>query len=141
MGYTDNTPCLELIDGTKLSIFSLLNEECIFPKSTDMSWLQKLEANLLKNSFYRKPRLTASCFAIVHYAGEVAYEVKGFLEKNKDPLPEEIIHLSLKSGSSLVRSLLKLPSPAEPGKKSVVNSVTSHFRVSSYILQFILNNL
>lgn len=56
VGFVDNFPCLEMIDTAKMSIISLLNEECIFPKATDQTWLQKLEQNLVKNPFYRKPR-------------------------------------------------------------------------------------
>ena len=131
VGYVDNLPCLDLIDSNKMSIFSLLNEECIFPKSTDMTWLQKLETNLVKHPFYKKPRLSAGVFAIVHYAGEVIYDVKGFLDKNKDPLPEEITHLIQSSPSSVISKLLKLPvmnTEQQNNKKNTVNSVVVHFR-------------
>jgi myosin heavy subunit len=129
VGYIDNGPCLELIEQNKLSVFALLNEECIFPKATDITWLQKLEKNLIKHPFYKKPRLTNTAFAINHYAGEVAYEVSGFLEKNKDTLPEEFIALTLASLSSIVKALLKPPSQVEPGKKATAQTVIIHFKV------------
>jgi myosin X len=80
----DNGECLDLIE-RKLGILSLLDEESRFPKGTDDSLLIKLhQANSTNSNFYVKPRVANSKFGIRHYAGEVMYETKGFLEKNRD---------------------------------------------------------
>lgn len=36
-------------------------------------------------------------FAVIHYAGAVGYNVDGWLNKNKDPLNENVIELFVKS--------------------------------------------
>ena len=80
----DNGECLDLIE-RKLGVQSLLDEESRFPKGTDESLLGKLHSSHAGNSaFYIKPRVANSKFGIKHYAGDVFYETKGFLEKNRD---------------------------------------------------------
>lgn len=73
-----------------LGILSILDEECKFPKATDLTLLEKLHTNHEKHANYEKPRLTKTNFIMKHYAGDVSYETKGFLDKNKDTL--QVIH-------------------------------------------------
>jgi hypothetical protein len=44
---------------------------------------------------------------VVHYAGEVAYNVVGFLEKNKDALPPDLEELGKQSSIPFVQNLFK----------------------------------
>lgn len=93
--FNDNQPCINLIEG-KLGILSLLDEEARLPSGSDASFLQKLYTTLAKPdnaSVFKKPRFGASAFTVAHYALDVTYEVDGFLEKNKDTVPDE--HLAL----------------------------------------------
>jgi len=75
-------------------IFPMLEEECIVPKATDDTYLQKLhKAHAGKHSSYGKPpakdKGKNGDFIIHHYAGSVGYHVDGWLEKNKDPVNED----------------------------------------------------
>lgn len=94
--FSDNQPCIDVIEG-KLGVLALLDEESRLPSGTDASLLQKLNAQILPKSEYKhifkKPRFGATSFTIAHYALDVTYEVEGFLEKNRDTVPDE--HMSL----------------------------------------------
>ncbi|KAK0410838.1 hypothetical protein QR680_005352 [Steinernema hermaphroditum] len=92
----DLQACIELIE-KPLGIISMLDEECIVPKATDMTLAQKLnDQHLGKHPNFQKPRppkgkQAEAHLAIVHYAGTVRYNVKAWLEKNKDPLNDTAV--------------------------------------------------
>lgn len=50
-------------------------------QATDKSFVEKLYIHCSKHRFFEKPRFGALEFLIKHYAGKVAYNVTGFLEK------------------------------------------------------------
>uniref|UniRef100_A0A663E3I6 Myosin heavy chain, skeletal muscle, adult-like n=1 Tax=Aquila chrysaetos chrysaetos TaxID=223781 RepID=A0A663E3I6_AQUCH len=97
----DLAACIELIE-KPMGIFSILEEECMFPKATDTSFKNKLyDQHLGKSSNFQKPKptkgKTEAHFSVIHYAGTVDYNITGWLEKNKDPLNETVIGLYQKS--------------------------------------------
>ncbi|XP_019327861.1 PREDICTED: myosin heavy chain, skeletal muscle, adult-like [Aptenodytes forsteri] len=97
----DLAACIELIE-KPMGIFSILEEECMFPKATDTSFKNKLyDQHLGKSANFQKPKLVKgkaeAHFSLVHYAGTVDYNISGWLEKNKDPLNETVIGLYQKS--------------------------------------------
>uniref|UniRef100_A0A8C3BNG6 Uncharacterized protein n=2 Tax=Anatinae TaxID=2068716 RepID=A0A8C3BNG6_CAIMO len=97
----DLAACIELIE-KPMGIFSILEEECMFPKATDTSFKNKLyDQHLGKSSNFQKPKpakgKAEAHFSLVHYAGTVDYNITGWLEKNKDPLNETVIGLYQKS--------------------------------------------
>ena len=97
--FSDNQPCIDVIEG-KLGVLALLDEESRLPSGTDSTLLQKLNNQLVKpqnKNVYKKPRFGNSAFTIAHYALDVTYEVEGFLEKNRDTVPDE--HMALLTGS------------------------------------------
>ncbi|KAJ3601361.1 hypothetical protein NHX12_032331 [Muraenolepis orangiensis] len=85
-----------------MGIFSILEEECMFPKSSDTSFKNKLyDQHLGKNSCFLKPKPVKGKpeghFSLVHYAGTVDYNISGWLDKNKDPLNESVVQIYHKS--------------------------------------------
>ncbi|KAI0747719.1 P-loop containing nucleoside triphosphate hydrolase protein [Daedaleopsis nitida] len=97
--FSDNQPCIDIIEG-KLGVMALLDEESRLPSGTDQSFLQKLNNQLVKPEnvkVFKKPRFGNSAFTIAHYALDVTYEVEGFLEKNRDTVPDE--HMALLQGT------------------------------------------
>ncbi|NWU97028.1 MYSS protein, partial [Upupa epops] len=97
----DLAACIELIE-KPMGIFSILEEECMFPKATDTSFKNKLyDQHLGKSDNFQKPKpakgKAEAHFSLVHYAGTVDYNITGWLEKNKDPLNETVIGLYQKS--------------------------------------------
>ncbi|NXE16894.1 MYSS protein, partial [Lophotis ruficrista] len=97
----DLAACIELIE-KPMGIFSILEEECMFPKATDTSFKNKLyDQHLGKSANFQKPKpakgKVEAHFSLIHYAGTVDYNITGWLEKNKDPLNETVIGLYQKS--------------------------------------------
>ena len=93
-----------------MGIMSILEEECMFPKATDMTFKAKLYDNhLVKSNNFQKPRNVKgkqeAHFSLVHYAGTVDYNIMGWLEKNKDPLNETVVGLYQKSSLKLLSNL------------------------------------
>ncbi|XP_056395985.1 myosin-4-like [Hyla sarda] len=102
----DLAACIELIE-KPMGIFSILEEECMFPKSSETSLKNKLyEQHLGKCKNFEKPKpgkgKAEAHFSLVHYAGTVDYNISGWLDKNKDPLNESVIQLYQKSSVKLL---------------------------------------
>ncbi|KAH6658374.1 myosin-2 [Truncatella angustata] len=97
--FSDNQPCIDLIEN-KMGILSLLDEESRLPMGSDEQFVTKLHHNFAsdKNKFYKKPRFGKSAFTVCHYAVDVTYESDGFIEKNRDTVPDE--HMEVLKASS-----------------------------------------
>ncbi|KZV70470.1 myosin 5 [Peniophora sp. CONT] len=106
--FSDNQPCIDVIEG-KLGVLALLDEEARLPSGADSSFLQKLYNQLDKpenKKVFKKPRFGQSAFTIAHYALDVTYEVEGFLEKNRDTVPDEQMALLAASKNPFLREVL-----------------------------------
>ncbi|KAA8588217.1 hypothetical protein FQN60_001411, partial [Etheostoma spectabile] len=90
--WMDNAECLDLIE-KKLGMLALINEESRFPKGTDYTLLEKLHSRHATNPYYVKPRVADHQFGVKHYAGEVLYDVRGILEKNRDTFRDDILFI------------------------------------------------
>ncbi|KAL5548017.1 hypothetical protein UlMin_003248 [Ulmus minor] len=89
--FEDNQECLNLFEKKPFGLISLLDEESNLPKASDLTFLNKLKQHSSSNTRFKGER--GSAFSINHYAGEVQYEITGFLEKNRDSLHSESIQL------------------------------------------------
>ena len=69
----------------------------ISKQGTDQSFLEKCHYTHHKNALYEKPRMSSPEFSIKHYAGKVTYNVKNFLDKNRDTLRGDVIQLLIQS--------------------------------------------
>ncbi|XP_041979134.1 myosin heavy chain, muscle isoform X9 [Aricia agestis] len=103
----DLLACIDLIE-KPMGILSILEEESMFPKATDQTFVEKLNNNHLgKSAPYLKPKppkpgCQAAHFAIGHYAGNVGYNITGWLEKNKDPLNDTVVDQFKKGSNKLL---------------------------------------
>ncbi|NXN82725.1 MYH7B protein, partial [Bombycilla garrulus] len=106
----DLQACIDLIE-KPMGILSILEEECMFPKASDMTFKSKLYDNHIgKSPNFQKPRPDKkrkyeAHFEVVHYAGVVPYNIVGWLDKNKDPLNETVVTVFQKSQNKLLASL------------------------------------
>uniref|UniRef100_A0A803SPP2 Myosin heavy chain 13 n=1 Tax=Anolis carolinensis TaxID=28377 RepID=A0A803SPP2_ANOCA len=115
----DLAACIELIE-KPMGIFSILEEECMFPKATDTSFKNKLyDQHLGKSNNFQKPKpvkgKAEAHFSLVHYAGTVDYNITGWLDKNKDPLNESVVALYQKSSLKLLSFLYSNYAATEAG--------------------------
>ncbi|KAF0028450.1 hypothetical protein F2P81_019537 [Scophthalmus maximus] len=106
--YEDNRPLLDLFLQKPMGMLSLLDEESRFPQATDQTLVEKFEDNLKTKCFWRPKRVDLG-FGIHHYAGKVIYNAAGFLAKNRDTLPADIVLLLRSSENELVRKLVTHP--------------------------------
>jgi len=104
-------------------ILAMLEEECIVPKATDTTYLNKMhKIHAGKSASYKKPtpkETKQGCgdFILHHYAGSVGYSVEGWLEKNKDPINEHTASLFAKATEPLVSHLFVDYDPDKAGKR------------------------
>ncbi|XP_054565808.1 myosin-4 isoform X4 [Eptesicus fuscus] len=145
----DLAACIELIE-KPMGIFSILEEECMFPKATDASFKNKLyEQHLGKSNNFQKPKVVKgkveAHFSLVHYAGTVDYNIAGWLDKNKDPLNETVLGLYQKSGLKTLSLLFSGAPTAEAGDsgggKKGAKKKGSSFQTVSALFRENLNKL
>ncbi|XP_064188570.1 myosin-IIIa isoform X2 [Anguilla rostrata] len=106
--YEDNRPLLDMFLQKPMGLLSLLDEESRFPQATDQTLVEKFEDNLKSKNFWRPKRVDLG-FGIHHYAGKVIYNTSGFLAKNRDTLPADIVLLLRSSENDLIRKLVTHP--------------------------------
>ncbi|XP_068581751.1 myosin heavy chain, fast skeletal muscle-like [Cebidichthys violaceus] len=141
----DLAACIELIE-KPMGIFSILEEECMFPKASDASFKNKLyDQHLGKNNAFQKPKVIKgkpeAHFTLVHYAGTVDYNITGWLEKNKDPLNESVVQLYQKSSMKLLAYLYASFSGAEGGAKKGAKKKGGSFQTVSAVFRENLGKL
>uniref|UniRef100_A0A8D2LYH6 non-specific serine/threonine protein kinase n=1 Tax=Varanus komodoensis TaxID=61221 RepID=A0A8D2LYH6_VARKO len=106
--YEDNRPLLDMFLQKPMGLLSLLDEESRFPQATDLTLVDKFEDNLRCKYFWRPKRVELG-FGIQHYAGKVLYDAYGFLEKNRDTLPADIVVVLRTSENKLLQQLFSSP--------------------------------
>merc|ERR1712172_272867 len=105
-----------------MGIWAILQEETLFPKATDKSFADKLQAGLGKLPNFVKPQSKTdpdAHFACSHYAGIVSYNVTAWLEKNADPVNDTVVDV-LKQGSNALMVYLwrEHPGQSNPPEES-----------------------
>uniref|UniRef100_A0A671YXQ8 non-specific serine/threonine protein kinase n=1 Tax=Sparus aurata TaxID=8175 RepID=A0A671YXQ8_SPAAU len=106
--YEDNRPILDMFLQKPMGLLSLMDEESRFPQATDQTLVDKFEDNL-RCKYFWIPKRVELCFGIQHYAGKVMYNVNGFLEKNRDTLPADIVVVLRTSENKLLQQLFSSP--------------------------------
>ncbi|XP_061584262.1 myosin heavy chain, fast skeletal muscle-like [Cololabis saira] len=143
----DLAACIELIE-KPMGIFSILEEECMFPKATDTTFKSKLyDQHLGKSAPFQKPKpakgKAEAHFSLVHYAGTVDYNVTGWLDKNKDPLNDSVVQLYQKSSVKLLAFLYAAhaSTEAEGGPKKAGKKKGGSFQTVSALFRENLGKL
>uniref|UniRef100_A0A7N8WJ10 Myosin Ic, paralog a n=1 Tax=Mastacembelus armatus TaxID=205130 RepID=A0A7N8WJ10_9TELE len=110
--YFDNKIICDLIEEKHKGIISILDEECLRPGETcDVSFLEKLEDTLSGHPHFVTHKLangktrrvmSREEFRLLHYAGEVNYNVNGFLDKNNDLLNRNLKEVMCQSDNQIL---------------------------------------
>ncbi|KAF4120136.1 myosin V [Geosmithia morbida] len=123
--FSDNQPCIDLIEG-KMGVLSLLDEESRLPMGSDEQFAMKLHQNFGstgKNKFFKKPRFGKSAFTVCHYAVDVTYESEGFIDKNRDTVPDEHMAVLRNSSNGFLKHVLE--AAAAVREKDVASATSS----------------
>merc|ERR1719259_1055710 len=134
---------IELIE-KKMGILSMLEEECIDPKATDKTHLEKMMGKHLgKHKSFGKPKPAKkgkpeAHFEVHHYAGTVGYNVTGWLFKNKDPVNEAVIGMMGQAGNAVVSLVFQEKDDGTKKKGASMMTISAAHRES---LMKLMNNL
>ncbi|MED6185847.1 hypothetical protein PIB30_060943 [Stylosanthes scabra] len=125
--FVDNQDVLDLIEKKPGGVIALLDEACMFPRSTHETFAEKLYQTFKDNKRFSKPKLSRTDFTINHYAGDVTYQTDLFLDKNKDYVVPEHAALLNASKCDFVSGLFP-PLPEETSKSTKFASVATQFK-------------
>ncbi|XP_042890951.1 unconventional myosin IC-like [Penaeus japonicus] len=127
--FFDNKIICDLVEEKHKGIISLLDEECLRPgDATDLTFLNKMDSHLSKHDHYFsyetavnnkvkkiksnvtnvekvKKTINKDEFRLRHYAGEVAYRVQGFLDKNNDLLFRDLKETMSQASNVILKSV------------------------------------
>ena len=102
----DLQPTIDLIElPNPIGIFSCLDEDSVMPKATDKSFTEKMHSLWERKTPKYRPSRLSQGFILTHYAAEVEYSTLGWLDKNKDPLNDNITRLLASSSDKHVAAL------------------------------------
>ena len=148
IAFQDNQPVIDLISKKPEGLFILLEEHGMMKRKPDNGALLNVfhskhgEADHAK---YSKPRFGGDEFIVRHFAGDVTYNIRGFIQKNNDSLNEQLLQLMGGSSSEFLQMIFAsdagagLPKPpavrarggssARMSKMAQRNTVSSTFRL------------
>ncbi|KAI3623213.1 hypothetical protein CBS14141_003996 [Malassezia furfur] len=121
----DLQPTIDLIESTSpIGILSCLDEECIMPKASDHTFTEKLTTTWAPSKTETPtskfvPSRQVKRFVVRHYAANVEYNTEQWLDKNRDPLNENVARVLASSSEPFLASLFaEFDTPAEPASSA-----------------------
>jgi myosin heavy subunit len=106
MQFIDNLQVLELIESPGLSLINLANDEVLLPRGSDENLLSRFNREFSTHPNFAKDFRSPTKFTVKHFAGEVAYDIRGFLAKNSDRISQDLVDLAKSSANPLFKDLL-----------------------------------
>ncbi|XP_076054733.1 unconventional myosin 61F isoform X2 [Oratosquilla oratoria] len=136
--YFNNKIICDLVEEKHKGIISLLDEECLRPGDTnDLTFLSKLNCHLVHHPHYFsyetstdhkiKKQINPDEFRLRHYAGNVAYSVKSFIDKNNDLLFRDLKEAMAKVSNLVVKEVFP---KEELTRKKRPDTAATQFKVS-----------
>jgi myosin-1 len=130
--FFNNQIIIDLIESPKTGMIALLDEECLRPGDvSDKHYLGKMAERYgdrgTSNKFFESRQNSKSDktidyeqFRLKHYAGNVTYDVAGFLDKNMDKVSKDVKSLLAGSRNSIIVKLL----PADDLRETKLTTTT-----------------
>ncbi|XP_012226345.1 unconventional myosin ID [Linepithema humile] len=112
--YFNNQIICDLVEQTHKGMIAIMDEACLnVGKVTDEMLLDAMDKKLAGHRHYTSRQLKPmdkelqhrTEFKIKHYAGDVIYNINGFLDKNKDTLFQDFKRLLYKSNNSIISEM------------------------------------
>lgn len=111
--YFNNKIICDLVEVPHKGIFAIVDEACLnVGKVTDALLLEAMDNKLRSHQHYTSRRLAPQNktikheqFRIKHYAGDVTYDITGFLDKNKDTLFQDFKRLMFSSHDQVLKNM------------------------------------
>ncbi len=133
LGFADNQDVLDLMEKKPMGLMLMLDEEVRVVRGSDESYLRKMFKAHLKKSKrlldkkkgYKTKR---SEFWIVHFAGDVKYDVTGFLDKNRDTLSSNLKSIVENSKASFISQTILKKAEEAPGNNAVAKAALNGAR-------------
>lgn len=103
----DLQPTIDLIEAKRpMGVLEILNEQCIMPKASEETFNEKLLSTWGNGDSKKfRPNKVRSGFIIDHYAGPVEYNIESWIQKNTDPVSNNIISLLPSSSNAFISEL------------------------------------
>ncbi|XP_025836978.1 myosin-IB [Agrilus planipennis] len=143
--YFDNKVICDLIEEKHKGIISLMDEECLRPGNpNDKTLLMKMNDSFGCHKHYISHEkadiklqkiMGRDEFRLIHYAGDVTYNINGFLEKNNDLLFRDLKEAMSHSTNKIMNSIFP---PGEYKNKKRPETVITQFKTSVNELMDIL---
>lgn len=118
--YTDNVDQVAVLLGSP-GIFQTMDEQTKVPNATDHTMILKFHSELSGHQSYDTVRNSTVEFQISHYAGNVRYQVEGFLEKNRNTPSPGIAGMIKSSGNPMIAGLFKSSESTEEKEKKAAD--------------------
>ena len=139
--FIDNQPVLDLIEKKRKGLLPLLDDVCRYAvsKSNEETWL-KLTTETAKKQKFKALTINHKkkfMFKVSHYAGDVTYSAKSFVDKNKDTLFDSIIQSLSQSKSKFIQKLY----PKKSANLKQVPTVSERFRMNLRNLMSMLDRM
>ncbi|KJE95898.1 myosin IE heavy chain [Capsaspora owczarzaki ATCC 30864] len=152
--FFNNRIICDLIEKKPGGIISLLDEDCMRPgDKSDKAWLEKLQSGIGAHAHFVTKKghgdktFPDNSFKLVHYAGDVFYNVNGFIDKNVDAFFKDLAQVMFESKNPLLREMFpdgdkatwknagKMPPTAGTAFKTSMNEMiaTLNTKAPSYI--------
>ncbi|XP_011341843.2 myosin-IA [Ooceraea biroi] len=112
--YFNNQIICDLVEQAHKGIIAIMDEACLnVGKVTDEMLLSAMDTKLAGHKHYTSRQLKPmdkelehkTQFKIKHYAGDVVYNINGFLDKNKDTLFQDFKRLLYKSNNPIISKM------------------------------------
>ncbi|XP_027837716.2 unconventional myosin ID isoform X1 [Aphis gossypii] len=147
--YFNNQVICDLVEKPHQGVIAIMDEACLnVGKVNDEMLLEAMDSKLSNHKHYSSRQVKTldkdlkhkTQFKILHYAGDVVYNIYGFLEKNKDTLFQDFKRLLYSSKNPIIRDMW--PEGALDIKSTTKRPVTagSAFKTSMIALVKTLNS-
>jgi len=112
--YFNNQIICDLVEQPHKGVIAIMDEACLnVGRVTDEMLLEAMDTKLAQHKHYTSRQLSPMDkvlkhkqeFRIRHYAGDVVYNVNGFLDKNKDTLFQDFKRLLYNSSNKIVSAM------------------------------------